>query len=251
MSVQGIEAFREAMTGLEGSYALIGGGACDLLLADQGAEFRATKDLDIVVLTDGPVDDFAKALWKFISDGGYEPWRSKDEKVRFYRFVNPRRPGYPHMVELFARHPEFPLFDDESEIAPLPFDEDISSLSAILLDDDYYALLLEGLAVVDGISTLDEAHLIPLKMRAHIDLNDKHDAGAHVNSVDLKKHRKDVLRLLEFIPNDAVLDLPGKIKADAGRFISAVEDPAFRFDQLGLPLNRDEAISRLRTLCDI
>ena len=251
MGVQGIEAFREAMVGFESSYALIGGSACDLLLSDQGAEFRATKDLDIVVLTDGPVADFARAFWRFVGDGGYEPWRGRDEKIRFYRFVNPKSPGYPHMVELFARHPGFPLFDEESEIAPLPFDEDISSLSAILLDDDYYALLIEGLIVVDGISTLDEAHLILLKMRAHIDLNDRHEAGAHVNSADLKKHRKDVLRLLEFVPDDAALNLTDKIKADAGRFVSTVEDPAFRVDQLGLSLGRDEAVFRLRKLCGI
>ena len=251
MSVPGLGAFRDAMAGHEGSYALIGGSACDLLLSDQGAGFRATKDLDVVVLTEGVAEGFARAFWRFVADGGYEPWRGRDERVRFYRFVHPKSQGYPHMVELFARHPGFPLFDDESGIAPLPFDEDISSLSAILLDDDYYALLVEGLTVVEGISTLDEAHLIPLKMRAHIDLNDKHDAGGRVNGADLKKHRKDVLRLLEFVPDDAVLDLPDKVKADAERFVAAVEDPAFRIDQLRLSFDKETAIARLRALCGI
>jgi hypothetical protein len=33
MSVRGIELFRDAMSGFEGCYALIGGSACDLLLS--------------------------------------------------------------------------------------------------------------------------------------------------------------------------------------------------------------------------
>ena len=90
----------------------------------------------------------------------------------------------------------------------------------LLLDDDCYALLVEGLTVVEGVSALDEAHLIPLKMRAHVDLNDKHDAGGRVNGADLRKRRKDVLRLLEFAPDDAALDLPDRVKADAERFVA-------------------------------
>lgn len=38
MSVLGIELFREAMRGHEGSYALIGGSACDLLMEAQGGK---------------------------------------------------------------------------------------------------------------------------------------------------------------------------------------------------------------------
>lgn len=34
-------------------------------------------------------------------------------------------------------------------MTPLPMDEDISSLSAILLDDDYYQFLKQGTITVD------------------------------------------------------------------------------------------------------
>jgi hypothetical protein len=141
-----------------------------------------------VVLTDRAIEGFPEALWRFVRDGGYAEWRSGDGVVHFYRFVDPQTSGYPHMLELFARHPDFELRDEEGDIAPLPFDEDISSLSAILLDDDYYGLISEGLTVVDGISIPDEAHLIPLKMRAHIDLNDRAAAGQHVNGADLNAY---------------------------------------------------------------
>lgn len=247
----GIELFRETMTGFEGCYVLIGGSACELLLEQQGERFRATKDLDIVILADNADDAFSESFWSFVRGGGYEPWCSKDERLHFYRFVNPKAPGYPHMIELFSRHPDFALTDEDVDIAPLPLAEDISSLSAIMLDDDYYGLLTDGLTVVNGISTLDEAHLIILKMRAHIDLNDRANSGQHVNGADLKKHRKDVMRLLEFVPAGLTLELPAKVKEDARRFIDTIEDPSFRIDQLNISLDRESAITALRRLCGI
>lgn len=119
MSVAGIGRFREAMRGHEGSYVLIGGSACDLLMEAQGERFRATKDLDVVALAQGDDAGFASALWSFVREGGYEPWKSSDGNVHFYRFVKPSKPGYPHMIELFARHPDFRLADEEGDIVPL------------------------------------------------------------------------------------------------------------------------------------
>lgn len=251
MSISGINLFRDAMAGFEGCYVLIGGSACELLFAEQGETFRATKDLDIVVLADSSNHDFINAFWTFIQEGGYEPWCNSEGVARFYRFVRPKTPGYPHMIELFARHPEFTLENEGSEIAPLPFDEDISSLSAILLDDDYYALLLDGLHVISGISVLDEAHLIALKMRAHLDLNERAACGQHVNEADLKKHRKDVLRLLEYVPNDITLNLPERIKGDARAFIETINEPNFRIDQLGLSMDKEAIVERLKVLCGV
>ena len=39
---------------------------------------------------------------------------------------------------------------EDAVLTPLPMDEDISSLSAILLDDDYYEFLKQGKVTVDG-----------------------------------------------------------------------------------------------------
>ena len=59
------------------------------------------------------------------------------------------------------------------------------------------------------------------------------------------------MRLLEFVPNDLVLDLTENIKADARRFVRTVEDPAFRMDQLGLAIDRRTAVDALSRLCGI
>ena len=44
-----IDKFKERFAGHDGEYVLIGGGACDLLFGEAGQDFRATKDLDLVL----------------------------------------------------------------------------------------------------------------------------------------------------------------------------------------------------------
>lgn len=64
--VRGIERFADAMSGCKGGYVLIGGGACSVLFDNEGDSFRATEDLDVVVIVDGKGVEFATALWAFI-----------------------------------------------------------------------------------------------------------------------------------------------------------------------------------------
>ena len=42
--VRGIDSFRDWFQGYEDQYAIIGGTACDLLMTDEGLDFRATKN---------------------------------------------------------------------------------------------------------------------------------------------------------------------------------------------------------------
>lgn len=251
MSVHGLSRFAEAMEAWRDSYVLIGGSACDLLAGSFGVEFRATKDLDVVIILDEASQGFAEALWGFVKAGGYEAWQDKHGEARFYRFEKPNDPSCPYMIELFSRHPDFELGDEESEIAPLPFSEDILSLSAIVLDDEYYDFICSGVISVDEVSVLDAAHLIPLKMKAHIDLSRRKAGGAHVNSVDLKKHRKDVVRLLELVPEARRLELSGDMRRDALIFLETVNDPAFRTDQIVEGMDKAEVVRRLRAIYEL
>ena len=56
--VKGIEIFRQ--------YFLIGGVACDIVLEENASAFRATKDLDIVLIVEAFNEGFGKKLWQFI-----------------------------------------------------------------------------------------------------------------------------------------------------------------------------------------
>lgn len=67
------------------------------------------------------------------------------------------------MIELFSRPQSNVVLQPDTHLMPLHIDDEVSSLSAILLNDDYYHFLLDGRTVTDGISILDAEHIIPLK----------------------------------------------------------------------------------------
>ena len=48
--VTGFKSFQEWFKGYEQQYTIIGGTACDLLMSDEGLDFRATKDIDLVLI---------------------------------------------------------------------------------------------------------------------------------------------------------------------------------------------------------
>lgn len=223
--VRGIEAFSRAMAAHAGSYVLIGGGACSILFDEVGDDFRLTKDLDIVVLADRTDPGFARDLWRFVREGGYESGLRREGGCTYYRFQlpknSPRALELPGQIELFARHPDFELSNEDAVVAPLPFDEGMSSLSAIILDDGYYEFIRNGVISIEGVSTLDALHIIPLKMRAHVDLNRKHAAGTPdgTNSRNLRKHRADVHRLAGLLPESDRLPLAGQMRTDAEAFL--------------------------------
>ena len=70
--VTGIDRFREWFRGYEEQYAIIGGTACDLLMSEDGMDFRATKDIDLVLIVEAITPDFGKQFWQFVKDAGYE-----------------------------------------------------------------------------------------------------------------------------------------------------------------------------------
>ena len=58
------------------------------------------------------------------------------------------------MIEIFSKNPDFIILEDDAVLTPLPIDDEISSLSAILLNEAYYKLLKTGQMMVDGIPVL-------------------------------------------------------------------------------------------------
>lgn len=56
--VIGFKSFQEWFHGYENQYAVIGGTACDLLMSEEGLEFRATKDVDLVLIVEAITPEF-------------------------------------------------------------------------------------------------------------------------------------------------------------------------------------------------
>ena len=241
-----INSFIEKFKDYADCYTVIGGTACDILMTEAGTDFRATKDIDMILIMEARYKEFAHIFWEFIMEGGYRFGWKNSEKAHFYRFTEPRS-GYPAMIELFSREPNYINFIPDG-IIPIHIDEDTSSLSAILLNDDYYKFMLTGRRVVSGISVLDTEHLIPFKMYAWLDLKDKKARGEHVNERDLKKHKYDVFRLLQIARRDNKIETNGIVRENIIRFMEEIRMENIPFAQLFLPFEMEEALAYLREI---
>lgn len=175
--VRGIDKFRSYFTGFEDCYVLIGGTACDLNFTSVALPFRATRDLDIVLCVEALTPDFFRQFWRFVAEGGYERREKSEGDRRFYRFSHPQNAGFPMLLELFSRKPDFIPDEYDGITAPIPAGEEASSLSAILLDDTYYRFILDNRVLEEGVSFVSPVALIVLKAVAWLDLTGKREGG--------------------------------------------------------------------------
>ena len=185
--MEGLGKFREAFEAFSENYVIIGGTACLIVMNETSVRARATHDIDMILIVEKMTADFARQFWQFVRDGGYRPEKRKQAegetpKYEMYRFVN-GRPGYPEMIELISRHPDILGEPKGLTIEPLPIDEDVSSLSAIVMDDDYYFFTVDHSELTNGISHADSAALVALKSRAYLNLLRDKAPNAIVSSI--------------------------------------------------------------------
>ena len=221
--MRGLEIFKKHFSGYENNYVLIGGTACMMILEDIGSDFRATKDLDIVLIIEKLDREFVNIFWDFIKSGKYENRFIGKEKGRFYRFEKPGNRNYPAMIELFSRKPDDLEIEAGVHLIPLNIAYDISSLSAILLNDDYYDFLRSGIKIIDGVPVLDEIHLIPFKAKAWCDLRDRQGAGQKGLTKHIIKHLKDITLLSTLIIENTIIKTNGEVYEDMKRFLKEIE----------------------------
>ncbi len=247
--VTGIDRFREHFAGHEGQYAIIGGAACDLLFNAAGLDFRATRDIDMVLCVEVVDAEFGTAFRVFLDAGGYQARERGDGRREFYRFHRPTDSSFPFMIELFSRRPGNLDLPEDAILTRIPVDQDIVSLSAILLDDPYFEALQAAKRQVNGVTIIDETLLIPFKARAVLDLTARSEAGANVDQRDIRKHRNDVFRLAQLLPQDARIALPEPVRRDLRVFVDlAHADETLNPRAFNVPFTRDEVADLLRTV---
>lgn len=171
--VRGVEKFKEYFRDYTGQYTFIGGTACDIILGNLGEEFRATKDLDMVLILEELSEEFANTLM--------------------------------------------------TRLGPLHISDDVVSLSAILLDDEYYELLKSGIVEVGEVSVLDLVHIILFKVKAWLDLSERKEKGEHIDSKNIKKHKNDILRLGASLEKGSTFSVAGRVREDVEIFINKIE----------------------------
>lgn len=220
--VKGLDVFRAWFADYPEQYILIGSTAATFAMEEAGMEFRATKDLDVVLHVEALTPAFGETFWRFVEAGGYAIRQvSETGKPVFYRFQKPTDDSFPAMVELFARAPDSLRPIESGQLTPIPFDEAVSSLSAILLDDAYYDFIIAGRREINGLPWVGEDRLIPLKAIAWLDLSRRREQGEQVDARSIRKHANDILRLSQLLASTTRIPLDERLADDMRRFLTA------------------------------
>ena len=217
----GYERFRDTFAPYKDSFVVIGGTAIEMLRGPNPRFPRTTKDIDMVVMTPSVDPEFAARLSAFVKEGGYECYFSGG-RPHFYRFMRPKLADYPYQLEMLTR-------------SPLPENKDIhyvrisekpdESLSAMVMDSDYYDFVQRVAVEQDGFRRLSSLGLIVFKAHAYQNLMAEYErTGDGVLKTSAAKHRRDVFLLVqESLPSER-LELPQPI-ADRMRTFLAFFPP--------------------------
>ena len=219
--VRGLDLFRERFRSFQGFMTLIGGAACDEWFTTNGLPFRATNDLDLVIMMDDVAPAFIAAIRAFVAEGGYEISERSEGVPILYRFSDPAREDFHAKLELSRRKPDGFELSDGQKYIPVSAGLGRHSLSAILLDDAYFGLLQTYHVERDGLWVATATSLIPLKAHAWLNLTKAKEAGETVDSGNIKKHRADVFGLAATLPGEAGPELPSSVTEELAAFLRA------------------------------
>jgi hypothetical protein len=241
--VRGLNLFKTNFAPYQDRYILIGGTASTILMDEAGLQFRATKDLDIVLCIEAFDAEFSAAIWRFVQAGGYAHREKSTGRPEFYRFDNPKDEAYPQMIELFSRVPDALHIDSDSHLTPIPAGEEVSSLSAILLENVYYNFIRAGVQILQELPIVGPDRLIPLKARAWLDMTHRRDSGSRIDERDIRKHRNDVIRLYTVLDPIVPVATPVQIQEDLSHFLASLSvDGTLKIADLGV---RDTSIEEI------
>ncbi len=224
--VTGLDRWREYFGEYKDKYVLIGGAACNLLEEELDMNPRATKDLDLILVVEALTPDFGSRLWDFIKHANYTNRNigENEHKHEYYRFTNPQDKTYPKQIELFARNTGILNLPADAHLEPISLGENLSSLSAILMDNDYYSFTIEHSRNIEDIHIANPESLICLKAKAYIEMLERNEKGERVDNRDIEKHKKDIFRLVAMLPQDSHFNLPEKLRNDMNFFVQRIGD---------------------------
>lgn len=248
----GLDVFREFFKEYNDCYIAIGGAACDDYFEGQGLEFRTTADIDIILVVEVIENSFITHFWKFVEEGDYKK-AEHAEDIQYYRFSNPNEDEFPAQIELFSRTPDLLKPIGEGRYTPIPANEDVSSLSAILMDDEYYAFTKQQSIIDDDFRRATEIALICLKAKAYLDLNERRAKGEEIDRRKINKHRQDVFVLAATLTQGTSIQLPVTVKEDLRTFVEEMEvnppdiKQALKNAKINAPIASITLLNQLRT----
>jgi len=212
----GLSHFEAHFRELKDQYVIVGGFATLMLLDRELPNHgKATHDIDLVLLTSTSVEMSIK-IKMYIKEGGYTIQKDQQDTYQYYRFVEPQTEGYAKEIELFASEEYGIELDEGQRIIPIDPEEGLYSLSAIMLDREYFDMIKSNIEEIDGIPYSNTLATMLLKMSAVYDLY-------HRGDDKWKKHRRDILKLTLLLTGEERLILKGRMIADVAFFKDEVE----------------------------
>lgn len=226
MAVIGLEKFKEYFLDFKENYVIIGGTACSILLRDTDMKPRATKDIDMILVVEKMSPEFGSQFWKFINDADYEIKEIKRDEEKepvpiLFRFTKPKKEGYPLQIELLSKAPDVITVPEGFHLTPIPVGEEVPSLSAILMDEEFYYFALEHSITEDELHVADTIGLICLKIKAYLNLSEQVPPA---QSNDIRKHMTDVFKLMASGDLPESVDLTENMKLDITAFVEKMEN---------------------------
>lgn len=222
--VRGLDKFKDHFKDYADNYIIIGGTACNIIIGGAGFTARATRDIDIILVVEAFSRKFVKQFWDFVKEGQYERTEKSEQDPKYYRFLKPANDEFPYQVELFSRMPDLLDGEEGARLTPIPVDDDLSSLSAILMNDEYYQYTLDHSTKEEGMQRANTEALICLKAKAYLDMVERKSKGERIDEKNIKKHKTDVFRLSAMLGGNDVFELPESIQIDMQTFTQAVKD---------------------------
>jgi hypothetical protein len=250
--IKGLEHFKDYFKEDTDKFILIGGAATILSLEYIGmSRYKATKDLDLVFVIELLDKAFIKKFLEYVRLGEYET-KIANGKSQFYRFENPKNDDFPKMIEILSRKPDIFKELDLKTTAKLTVAEEVASLSALILDDNYYWFIRENSTHQDGINIASMECLVILKIRAYNDLKFKKEEGnPNVRSGDVNKHKNDVFRIAQnFNPNQRV-DVTQYMKEDIKLFRENLKTDPVNLKSLKVVGEVDEILNLIDTVFEV
>ena len=189
---------------------------------------RATDDIDMILVIEKMTPEFGQRFWEFIDEGKYENLQRKREDkepvTELFRFLEPKN-GFPVQIELLSKYPDVLGVPTGFHLTPIPVGEEIPSLSAILLDEEYYRHTIDSSIIEEGICIANPLSLLCLKVKAFLNLTEEKKINPNVRSADIKKHRDDVFKLLAMrIDPFTPVELSATMKDEMRVFINTIEE---------------------------
>ena len=102
-----------------------------------------------------------------------------------------------------------------------------------------------GTVIVDGVTVLGAAYLIPFKAKAWLDLTARKANGENVDSKNIRKHKNDVFRLSALLTPGKTIPVNQTVWDDLQAFFTAMQDEDVDTKQLKLARTKTEVLNSI------